>query len=228
MIKRKIVVGLIALFALASAVCYSCNFNKDKAVLLSGIEDNTESSGADSESGKNYSFVSDSEVLSADDANSGLEKQQPIMITVHICGAVKQPGVYELEEGSRLFDLIRLSGGLDDDAAGDYINQAEKVTDGQRYYIPTVKELENLSVSEKMEGVQSKKDNKDNENDLVNINTADKDELMTLPGIGESKAKSIIDYRNTNGKFKSTDELMNIPGIKEGLFDKIKSMITVK
>lgn len=229
MIKRYVIIGLTVIFVLVSGVCYSCNYSKDKTLLLSGMESNTMSTEAGSnksDSNNTNKSVPVSEGLPYESLINAKEAQDSAMITVHICGAVKQPGVYEVSDGSRLYDLINLSGGLDEEAAGDYINQAEKVTDGQRYYIPTIKELEDLPTLERIEGGIS--ENKDNKNQFVNINTADANELMTLPGIGEAKAKSIIEYRNANGKFKSIEEIMNIPGIKEGLFNKIASKIVAK
>lgn len=230
MIKRYVIIGLTVIFVLVSGVCYSCNYSKDKAILLSGIEGNSKNTEADSDNTDNTDNASAapiSEGLPSEDTESGQVTQQQGIIAVHICGAVKQPGVYEVLEGSRISDVIKLSGGLAKEAAGDYINQAEKVTDGQRYYIPTVNELEDLPAVEMIRSGQSD-NNIEDKDQSVNINTADEDELMTLPGIGEAKAKSIIDYRNTNGKFKTTEELMNIPGIKEGLFNQIVSMIVAK
>jgi len=101
------------------------------------------------------------------------------------------------------------------------------VEDGQRIYIPTKEELKELSVQDYITG------DKSNQADSqavrkVNINTADENELMTLPGIGQAKARSIIEYRKKNGSFKSITDLTNIPGIKEGLLARIEDMITVK
>jgi competence protein ComEA len=100
------------------------------------------------------------------------------------------------------------------------------VEDGQRIYIPTRNELFELSVDEYVLGDNFGK--ADNVGNKVNINTADETELMSLPGIGQAKAKSIIEYRKKNGGFKANDDLMNISGIKERLFSQIEDMITVK
>ncbi|NLC18309.1 MAG: ComEA family DNA-binding protein [Clostridiales bacterium] len=226
MIKRNIVVVLLLLFVIASGFFYSCKYNADKSVILSGIEDKGSNSGIGSGNSLNKSVTE--EDIKADEP-TGIRQQarQTEMIAVHICGAIKEPGVYELEEGARLYDLIVLSGGLNEDAAGDYINQAQKLTDGKRYYIPTVKELEDLSIAERLEGTGND-DEDDGREKQVNINTADAAELMTLPGIGEAKANSIIEYRNTNGKFKTIEDLMKIPGIKEGLFNRIASRIVAE
>lgn len=240
MIKRNILIGMIVIFVIFSGVCYSCKYSNNKAVLLSAGKNNTDNKdmtdstdGIRAEQGADLYAQSDKataadlyDALSDDDTHTEKVSDQTEMIAVHICGAVINSGVYKVRAGSRLCELIELAGGLTEDAAGDYINQAEKAADGQRYYIPTVKELEDLPALEKYTGGQTA-DSKE-KNGLVNINTATEDELMTLPGIGEAKAKSIIDYRKANGRFKTTDELMNIPGIKEGLYSKISSGITVK
>ncbi len=132
---------------------------------------------------------------------------------VHICGAVKNPGVYELATGSRIYDAIVLAGGLREDANDSYQNQAAVVTDGMQIYIPTKSEA------------QPAPDNR--KSNLVNINTADLTQLMTLSGIGESRAKSIIAYREKHGSFSSKEEIMKVSGIKEGAYEKIKDAICV-
>lgn len=133
-------------------------------------------------------------------------------IYVYVCGAVVNEGVYELPEGSRVYEAIEMAGGFTEDAAGSQINQAEILTDETRLYIPT---------AEEMQGRQAQQDGK------VNLNTASKEELMTLPGVGEAKASQIIDYREEHGHFREIEELMNISGIKEGLFQKVKDYIKV-
>ena len=133
-------------------------------------------------------------------------------IFVHVCGAVQKEGVYELPTGSRVYEAIELAGGFREDAAVSEVNQAELLEDETRIYIPTTAEL----LQE-----QSKKDGK------ININKASKEELMTLPGVGESRADSIIQYRTEQGAFKRIEDIMQISGIKEALFDKIKELIKV-
>lgn len=133
-------------------------------------------------------------------------------IFVFVCGAVVNAGVYELPVGSRVFEAVQMAGGFSENAATAQINQAEVLEDGIRLYIPTMDEM--------TEG-QSKDDGK------VNINTAAKEELMTLPGVGEAKAALIVQYREEHGRFRMIEDIMNISGIKEGLFGKIKDYIKV-
>lgn len=145
------------------------------------------------------------------------EKQVvPSTIYVYVCGAVAVEGVYELPEGSRAFEAISKAGGFRADAATSYINQAEILKDEMQLYVPTIEE-----VMQKIAEEESEEEGK------VNINTASREELMTLPGVGESKADSILSYREENGGFQTIEEIMQISGIKEGLFNKIKDYITV-
>lgn len=139
---------------------------------------------------------------------------------VHVCGAVQNPGVYPMPEGSRVYEAVEAAGGFLEDADENYRNQAEKLQDGMKLYIPTKDEVQNGVV---ITGEQEET----NGSGLVNINTASEEVLCTLPGIGTSKAKSIIAYREEHGKYGRTEDLMNVPGIKDGLFQKVKDSITV-
>ena len=142
-------------------------------------------------------------------------------VYVYVCGAVNAPGVYELKEGARVYEAIQLAGGLTEAAAADAVNQARIVTDGEQIRVPTVEEAQNQGAGVAGEVTEGTENNK------ININTAGKEELMTLTGIGEAKAESIMDYREKNGSFTSIEELMQIEGIKEGVFNKIKDDITI-
>ena len=133
-------------------------------------------------------------------------------IYVFVCGAVVRPGVYELEEGSRVFEAIEAAGGFTKEASKNMVNQAEILKDEMKVYVPTQKEVE----------VQNETDS-----GKININTAAKSELMELPGVGEAKADQIIQYREAHGSFRQIEDIMSISGIKEGLFEKIKEYITV-
>lgn len=144
-------------------------------------------------------------------------------ILVHVCGAVKQPGVYMLNDNSRIKDAIDAAGGFSKKADKEYLNLAESVTDGQKIVVYTKKQTVSLNGKEAAGEI----DNDNRGSSKVNINTASKEELMTLTGVGESKAKDIIAYREQNGRFNSIEELMNIPGIKEGVFSGISASVTV-
>ena len=133
---------------------------------------------------------------------------------VQVSGAVNSPGVYELGGESRVFHAILMAGGYKEDADLSGLNQAEKISDGQKIVIKTRDEAA-------MEAATSADDGK------VNINTADAKTLMTLPGIGESKANSIIKYRESKGSFNSIEDIKNISGIKDGVYNKIADSIKV-
>ena len=142
-------------------------------------------------------------------------------IFVYVCGAVQKPGVYELLPGQRICDAIEAAGGLSEQAAGDSLNQAEVLSDGQMLRVLTTEEAAAATVQPGQETAESSRDGR------VDINTADASALMSLPGIGQSKADAIIAYRNEHGAFKAPEELMNISGIKEGVYQKIKDSIKV-
>lgn len=150
-------------------------------------------------------------------------------IYVYVCGAVGIPGVYTMDEGSRICDLFQAAGGLTEEAAGDYWNQARLLVDGEMIYVPTKAEAKERTQEEwAAAGSQADSEDTDNqENKKVNINTASKEELMTLPGIGESKALAILAYREKNGGFSSIQELKEISGIKDGVFSKIEDYIVI-
>lgn len=139
------------------------------------------------------------------------------VIQVYICGEVKHPGVYAFDRDTRIISAIEAAGGLTKEAASESINQAQKMEDGQQIYVPSKTEQQEMS---------TEKAGKD-AGGLISINQATKEELMTLPGIGEAKADSIISYREEHGSFQSTEELMKISGIKEGVYNKIKDYITL-
>ena len=138
-------------------------------------------------------------------------------IYIHIVGAVKKPGVYTFQKKPRVIEVVEKAGGFTKDAVTAEINQAELVEDGTQLAIASQKDFK------EKDGQQAEQ----TETGKVNLNTAAKEQLMTLTGIGEAKAIAIIAYREEKGKFQKPEDLMNIPGIKEGVFDKIKSQICV-
>lgn len=144
-------------------------------------------------------------------------------VEVYICGAVKNAGVYTLEEGMRLHDLLDLCGGALEDADLEAVNLARVVADGEKVYILNKKEAKKLNQNQETDkaAMTSKTDNR------ININTALKEALMTLPGIGEAKAESIINYRESIKPFEDISDIMKIEGIKEGIYNKLKDKITI-
>lgn len=139
-------------------------------------------------------------------------------INVFVSGAVNNPDVYTLKKGSIIKDAVDLAGGFSEEACRDYVNLAKKLEDGEHIMIPTMEQMSGLSVQNILEESQK--------STLVNINTATKEELMSLPGIGERKADSIIEYRNSKS-FSAIEDIMNISGIKEAAFNKIRDKICI-
>lgn len=139
-------------------------------------------------------------------------------IVVEIKGEVVKPNIYWLEEGSIIEDLINKAGGVTKEADLSSINRAEELVNHESIVIPNKNESNNETKGEvNIKGSTTK----------ININKASLEELQSLSGIGESKAKSIISYRESNGKFKSIEDLKNVKGIGDKLFDSIKDMIAV-
>lgn len=171
-------------------------------------------------------LASEESVAQSGETNGTLEEMtdsQVDMIYVYICGAVTEPGVYQIAEGSRLFELIDESGGMLETADVTSQNLAREVQDGEQIQILTKEEVKERS---EMDGVMTT-GNIGKQQGLININTATVQELTTLTGIGESRALAIIAYREENGLFQSIDGIKKVAGIKEGLFEKIKNQITI-
>lgn len=155
-------------------------------------------------------------------------------IFVDIGGEVAAPGVYEVTEGTRLFEVINRAGGLTEEADIDVINRAETVYDGQKILIASYEETKNgknsagtSSGQTAGNGAGSAQDADNTDGEKVNINTADSAELQSIPGIGPSKADRIIEYRNMQGRFNTIDDIKNISGIGNKTFESIKKYIVV-
>ena len=223
--KRKKFVAVLAAVLLAQA-CFllaGCEAGEKPEDGLEELEissggENAGDSGEDSGGKAAEKSGEDSGQASGD---SGGDVSEEGNVYVYVCGAVNAPGVYELKEGARVFEAIQLAGGLTEAAAADAVNQARIVTDGEQIRVPTVEEAQSRGAGVAGEVTEGTENNK------ININTAGKEELMMLTGIGEAKAESIMDYREKNGSFTSIEELMQIEGIKEGVFNKIKDDITI-
>lgn len=152
------------------------------------------------------------------------KEKEPELIFVYVCGAVQSPGVYRLASGARIYEAVALAGGMSEDAAEAYVNQAQVLSDGEQIYIPAKEEVEQGNAVMLPQADQS---TGGTDHGKVNINTASEEELTTLTGIGDTRAKSIVEYREANGGFQTIEDLMKVEGIKEGVFKKIKDSITV-
>lgn len=154
-------------------------------------------------------------------------------IFVHVCGAVNDPDVYELASGSRVYEAVRAAGGFTADADTNYVNQAQKLSDGVKLVIPTreqtAEQTEEAAVggivgAETVDGDHAEGAAADLD-DRININTASEEELCRIPGIGATRAAAIVAYRQEKGGFDSIEDIMNVSGIKEGTYEKIRESI---
>lgn len=193
--------------------------------------------GTGSDSGKH---TSDADIDNGSEAVSDKEMQQA-MIYVDVCGAVANPGVFQLAAGSRVFQAIEAAGGYLPEAALTCVNRAGVLTDGQQLYILTQEEMERQGLDPaEMAGASDGQMNGSagtgqntgmtaqvQQDNRININTADEAQLITLTGIGATRAQAIIAYREENGPFAAIEDIMNVQGIKEGTFAKIKDEIVV-
>lgn len=151
---------------------------------------------------------------------------------VYVCGAVARPGVYPLYAGMRVFEALELAGGFTEEADTEWLNQAETLRDGERLCVYTREETRLLREEQDVSGMNPQQEpsgpgSAGQSDGKVNLNTADREQLMTLPGIGEARADAIIQYRTERGAFASIEEIQNISGIKGAVFSKIKDQITV-
>ena len=175
-----------------------------------------------------------------DTGNTGISnaEMQQERIYVDVCGAVANPGVFELAAGSRVFQAIEAAGGYLPEAVENCVNRAGVLTDGQQLYILTREEMEQQGMSQaelaNASNVSGSGNSRNTEavssgqqDNRININTADEAQLTTLTGIGATRAQAIIAYREENGPFAVIEDIMNVQGIKEGTFAKIKDKIVV-
>lgn len=167
----------------------------------------------------NQEIVSQENVEDKESTEEDIKESSDIMI--HITGAIKNPGVIEVDKDFRLKDVVDKCGGLNENADINNINLAMKVEDEMKIHIPSIEET-----NENIKEVSNINQNIDNQNNKVNLNKATKEELMTLPGIGESKSEKIIQYREDN-IFKKIDDIKNVNGIGEKTFESFKDLIDV-
>lgn len=176
--------------------------------------------------------------LNKEEKEESKEKSVEYVI-VDIKGEVTTPGVYELIKGSRVIDVINEAQGLTSNANTRYINLSKTLEDGDAIVIYSNQEIEEASKEEKIEVttpcvcedinnacIENNINNSDSDG-KININTASIEQLTTLTGIGEAKAKAIIQYREENGNFSTIEDIMKVSGISENIFAKIKENITV-
>ena len=222
---------------------------KSKSYLQHKEEAATEENSKEQDSKAEDSKNQDSnEQVSKEQNSDGENISQGKVCYVQLSGAVNKPGVYDCREGTRLFQLIEKSGGLKEDAYQDNLNLASEVVDGQKIHIYTVDEANymiqvygslgssvNSATSDGMVtsgnetlGGSTPSRYGTSSDGLVNINTDSVEELTSLTGIGETRAKAIIQYRKEHGNFTSKEQLKEVSGIGESTFSKIENSICVK
>lgn len=266
--RKWLKTGLAAVLIVAAAFLYlsetgsAYNHAQLGIILSEDIEENEVAEGSESVVGDEFAGES-----GANAGNGGSESHievsttqqvsSPQPIYVHVCGEVLHPGVYELTQGSRVFEIIEAAGGLTEEAADEAVNMAQILCDGEQIRILDKKEYllykeanggnsggANVSPGNNFGGANTFPMNvsgsngglgtadgnsaqSGSSNGLVNINSADKKLLMTLPGIGAARAEAIIAYREAQGPFKKADDIMKVSGIKNAAYSKIKDKISV-
>lgn len=180
----------------------------------------------------NEASVSDVETILPQEVKEDGQHEQkadtelPEKIIVDVKGQVKKPGVYPSSQEERVIDVINRAGGLTESADESQVNFAEHVQDAMVIYIPAIGEVE-METADTQTGNFTGNSGGDNQQAKVNLNKADETELQTLPGIGPAKATAIVQYRETNGPFKTIEDLKNISGIGDKTFEKLKDHIDV-
>ncbi len=223
--KKKILTA--AAFLIAAGLVFGLTGSRESAREL----DDTGAIVMNSDGNREPGEQAEDENISAPENNTPEDRRdvgnsEKSGIYVYICGEVINPGVYELSGDSRIYEAVDAAGGFTENAARECVNLASKVSDGMQITIYNREEAASLQADSASVGGNAGKSGTSGSG-LVNLNTATKEELMTLKGIGESKAEDIIRYREKSGGFKKIEDIMKISGIKENGFQKIKDSITV-
>lgn len=215
--KKSIKMSICSCLFAAALLCGGCA--NDTAVVIEPADgaqqEELQDTGIQTASQENPGTVESEEETAVQEAET---------IYVQVNGAVNAPGVYPVEEGSRVFEVIEKAGGMTNEAAAEALNQAAVLSDGQVITVYTYQEWEESRASG---DTAVDRDIYSQDDGRVNINTADLNTLCTIPGIGATRAEHIISYRNENGPFGSVEDIKKVSGIKDGLFDQIKDLIKV-
>lgn len=193
-------------------------------------------------------FTGEETVSAGGDASGEGTAPYEATVLVHICGEVQSPGVYELDAEARICDVLLMAGGFTQNADTEAVNMAAGIEDGMQIVIPACREdsPDASRMADAASGTEHASGNTASGSEhasgntasgsgyvsggsrLVNINTADKEQLTSLPGIGAGKAQAIIAYREAGGVFRTIEDIMQVDGIKAGVYDKIKDRICVQ
>lgn len=244
--KKAKAMRLFFLVVCLTSFLNGCRRREDETALAEVVLQETDAACVKTDGGMQGAdggeFVSESGGAADTGAQAALQE-----CYIHIYGAVKNPGVYRMEPGDRIFQAVERAGGFTDDACKDYVNQAKGVADGLKIWIPTKQEAEELHEEGAAAGMAAQRMGEapdeacaaDGNEGLfypqpeaqsggkININTAAQEELCTLTGIGEAKAQAIIAYREAHGGFEKPEDIMKVTGIKRSGYEKIRDQITV-
>lgn len=221
LISIAVIIGLVSFVIYNVSGFKELNKNNNESIFVdAGIDDSGNKNIDNNPENKSNSQDSQKETNSN---TVSTEKIKEKTIIVEIKGEVKHPDVYTLDENSIINDLINLAGGVTENADLSSINRAKKLQDHEMIYIAD-KNAEKVT-----QGIVSESGGNpaESSNGIININSASVEELEHLNGIGQSKAKSIVEYREKNGGFKNVEDIKNVDGIGEKMFEKIKESITV-
>ena len=217
---------------------------------IGGQENPGTEAGRDTADERQHVQDGESQGAEAGPIPASVQAENPGVIYVHVCGAVVNPGVYEMEAGSRVYEAVEQAGGFAEDADQNYVNQAHALEDGVKLVIPTREEAAAAGEQDSAAGqVQAGMVEEigivggaspDGQNvgaggekgapadGRININTASEAELCEIPGVGATRASAIAAYRESHGAFEKPEDIMKVNGIKEGMYEKIKDSISVK
>lgn len=205
--KQKIILSIIAVLVAIGIIYFINNKNQTNNIEL------------------------DENILVSNQNTKQMSQDTEKIVIVHITGSVKNPGIVKLKEGSRIEDAIEAAGGLTENADISNVNLAYVLDDGTKIKIPNLDDEdigdEDVVLKDSGEGI-IQKDEKTTNTNIVNINKATENELSTLPGIGNSLATRIVEYRKQNGNFKTIEDIKNVSGIGESKFANIKDFISIK
>lgn len=205
--KQKIILSIIAILVAIGIIYFINNKNQTNNIEL------------------------DENILVSNQNTKQMSQDTEKIVIVHITGSVKNPGIVKLKEGSRIEDAIEAAGGLTENADISNVNLAYVLDDGTKIKIPNLDDEdigdEDVVSKDSGEGI-IQEDEKTTNTNIVNINKATENELSTLPGIGNSLATRIVEYRKQNGNFKTIEDIKNVSGIGESKFANIKDFISIK
>lgn len=205
--KQKIILSIIAVLVAIGIIYFINNKNQTNNIEL------------------------DENILVSNQNTKQMSQDTEKIVIVHITGSVKNPGIVKLKEGSRIEDAIEAAGGLTENADISNVNLAYVLDDGTKIKIPNLDDEdigdEDVVSKDSGEGI-IQEDEKTTNTNIVNINKATENELSTLPGIGNSLATRIVEYRKQNGNFKTIEDIKNVSGIGESKFANIKDFISIK